>query len=230
MSTDYDEGTPLPAGTEIYESADGLRYAVIDGEAYIETDDGDFWHASYFEPDDAEPDATDEVPAWAKPLLERHAADQAATYEQDVERAAEAKLEEDEAPLVEWLRERPHLLEDLEKFQLAVDKADGDIELGERYYNDARATHEDDLDRARLHENVAQPTSISAGLDEWMSEKREAKRAEAEAAVTPYKHDPIRGDDPMAEAMNSFVDDLHVRNETDRRSRELVREQERRDR
>lgn len=207
----YDD---LPEGTAVFETEDGLRWAEIDGEVHVETDDGAYHPISAF---DIEPDEDDdEVPEWAKPLLDR-----AAREAEDDPAEAELEAEEDESPAVQLLRANPHLLDDLPNFEQAVELADGDLDLGLEYYTNAKRDHEATLADARIHEGIDQPASVEAGIDEWQSEQREAKRAE------PYRHDPVRGDDPMQDAVNSLVDDLHETNQTNAYAQEIVRQERR---
>jgi hypothetical protein len=209
--SEYDEGTPLPDGIEIYETDDGIRFVQDDeGTYYVEAEDGNF----YAQLDD-DPDTDDAPPAWAQPLLERHENDVRA----DERALVEAELEEEESPLVEWLQARPHLLADFENFERFVDATpDGDLERAEQLWH----ASEDKLAEARTREGIDTPQSYEEATDQWFAERR--------AAVEPLKQDAPRQGDALGEAMNEFADELHARNTLDRAARDLVREQERRGR
>jgi hypothetical protein len=214
------EGTPLPAGTEFFQTEDGHVYTVIDGEAYYQADDDAFYPESAFEPETDEPaSANDEVPAWAAPLLERHAREVEDEVRADERGRIEAELEEEESPFVEWLRARPHLLADFENFEKFVDATPyGDLERAEQLWH----ASEDKLASARAHEGIGTPRNYDEATDEWFAERR--------AAVEPLKQDAPRRGDALGEAMNSFAEELHASNSVDRAARDLVRDQERRGR
>jgi hypothetical protein len=85
------------------------------------------------------------------------------------------------------------------------------------------------LDRARRHENIDQPRTIDEATASWFREKREAEANEPPETRDAWQDAPRRGD-PLAAAMNDFMGEIHERNVTDRKARDLVRAQESRGR
>jgi hypothetical protein len=224
---DSDEGTPLPGGTEIFETDAGVRYTAIDGELYIEASDGDFYHEDMFAAETDEPATDDSPPSWAQPLLEKHALETEDDVRADERARIEAEEEEEESPLVEWLLAHPRVLEKFDDFQYHADAAGGDLALALQRFDAGEAKLED----ARRDLNINQPKSIDDAMTQWFDERHQAQRVDAaEQAAAPRTAQGGEHPSSLRSAIDDFADELSASRAVDVAARQLVTEQERRGR
>jgi hypothetical protein len=227
-----DMGHEIPDDAEFWTDDQGYQRAEIEGETYVLGEDNNYHHISAFAAETDEPAVVSDeaVPAWAQPLLERHAREAEDATRADERARIEAEEAEAESPFVEWLQARPHLLADFENFERFVDATpDGDLERAEQLWHASEAK----LDEARVKESIQQPRDLDDAMSQWFDEKRQAKRAEAvaePAAESTFKQDPPRRADPLDAAMHDFMEENHARVDLDKQARELVKQQERRGR